>query len=143
MANESRPTPRPTPSSPRPCCCSPQTRSPLVPASVTFPRRRAMTIAVALIATTMLAGGPQISLRPCPADKQQPSGAMCGQVTVPENRAAAGGRPIALSLIVLTGRSATAKTDPVFSLAPGPGVGATRLAITYPRLYDMLQNDHD
>src|SRR5215471_19091333 len=84
---------------------------------------------------------PAVALRPCAADKQLPSGALCGQLPVPENRAKAGGRQIALSLVVLPGRAPSAKGDPVFGVAGGPGAASTRLAIAYPRLYDMLQND--
>src|SRR5262245_4985883 len=92
------------------------------------------------------APAPSIALRPCAADKQQPAGALCGQIGLPETRASrgtTGGRQIALGFVVLPGRSASAKTDPVFGLAGGPGGAATHLAIAYPRLYDMLQNDHD
>jgi pimeloyl-ACP methyl ester carboxylesterase len=83
------------------------------------------------------------ALRPCLSAAQQPSGALCGQVTVPEDRAIKNGRQIALSLVVLPSRSLAGKSDPVFGLAGGPGIAATRLAVSYPRLYDMLQNDHD
>jgi pimeloyl-ACP methyl ester carboxylesterase len=74
---------------------------------------------------------------------EQPSGALCGQVSVPENRAVKGGRQLALNVVVLPSRSAAGKSDPVFGLAGGPGFAATRLAVSYPRLYDLLQNDHD
>lgn len=82
-------------------------------------------------------------LHPCPPASQQPSGALCGQVPVPEDRAVKNGRQIALSVVVLPSRSPAGKGDPIFALAGGPGVGGTRLAVSYPRLYDMLQNDHD
>lgn len=103
-------------------------------------RSVALLIAVAWLG---VAPAPSVPLRPCPADKEQTSGALCGQVSVPENRAKTGGRQIALSVVVLPGRSPSAKTDPVFGFAGGPGAAATRLSIAYPRLYDMLQNDHD
>src|SRR5262245_44591832 len=105
-------------------------------------RSIALLIAMASLGAAP-APAPSIALRPCAADKQQPAGALCGQIGVPESRAKTGGRQIALSIVVLPGRSASAKTDPVFGLAGGPGGAATHLAIAYPRLYDMLQNDHD
>jgi len=103
-----------------------------------------MTTDIALL--VMLAAAPPdtpAALRPCPPASEQPSGALCGQVSVPENRAVKGGRQLALNVVVLPSRSAAGKSDPVFGLAGGPGFAATRLAVSYPRLYDLLQNDHD
>jgi pimeloyl-ACP methyl ester carboxylesterase len=109
---------------------------------------RRLAFAAALL--PLAASGPRAAgagatpaLRPCPAAAQQPTGALCGQISVPEDRAIKNGRQIALSLVVLPSRSPAGKSDPVFALAGGPGIGATRLAVSYPRLYDMLQNDHD
>ncbi len=68
---------------------------------------------------------------------------MCGEVSVPEDRGIKGGRQIALSVVVLPGRSAAGRADPIFGIAGGPGIGSTRLAVSYPRLYDALQADHD
>jgi len=103
-----------------------------------------MTACFALLVTLAAAGsGNGVTLRPCPAASEQPSGALCGQVSVPEDRGVKGGRQISLSVVVLPSRSPAGKSDPVFGLAGGPGIGATRLAVSYPRLYDMLQNDHD
>lgn len=99
--------------------------------------------ASSLGAATADGPGPAVALRPCPADRQLPSGTLCGQLGVPENRAKAGGRQIALALVVFPGRSPSAKADPLFGVAGGPGAASTRLALAYPRLYDMLQNDHD
>jgi pimeloyl-ACP methyl ester carboxylesterase len=62
---------------------------------------------------------------------------------VPENRAVAGGRQIALSVVVLPSRSAAGHGDPVFAVSGAPGSAASLLATTYPRLYDQLQADHD
>jgi pimeloyl-ACP methyl ester carboxylesterase len=92
-----------------------------------------------------LSAGPMAgpAMRPCPPDSGQPSGAMCGQISVPENRAVKGGRQIALNIVVLPSRSAAGHADPVFGIAGGPGMASSNLAITYPRLYDALQNDHD
>jgi pimeloyl-ACP methyl ester carboxylesterase len=68
---------------------------------------------------------------------------MCGQVRVPEDRAVKGGRQIDLNIVVLPARSAAGHADPVFGIAGGPGIASTRLAASYPRLYDGLQADHD
>ena len=60
-----------------------------------------MTTWFALLVTIAAAGsGGGVALRPCPASAQQPSGALCGQVSVPENRSLKGGRQIALSVVV-------------------------------------------
>ena len=108
---------------------------------------RSLVFAAALLplaaSAPRAAGGAPPALRPCPPAAQQPAGALCGQISVPEDRAIKAGRQIALSLVVLPSRSAAGRLDPVFGLAGGPGIGATRLAVSYPRLYDMLQNDHD
>ena len=73
------------------------------------------------------------ALRPCSAERQQPAGSMCGQVLVPEDRGVKGGRQIALSVVVLPARSAGGHADPIFGIAGGPGIGSTRLAVSYPR----------
>src|SRR5262245_47558178 len=104
---------------------------------------RSLALLIAAASLAAAAAAPPVALRPCPSDREQPSGALCGEIAVPENRAKTGGRQIALSVVVLPGRSPSAKTDPVFGVAGGPGAAGTRLAIAYPRLYDMLQNDHD
>jgi len=104
---------------------------------------RTLMCAAVLSAAVPTASAAPPALKPCPAASQQHSGALCGQVSVPENRAKAGGRQISLNLVVLPGRSASAKSDPVFGIAGGPGAASTRLSLAFPRLYDMLQNDHD
>src|SRR5262245_17458185 len=68
---------------------------------------------------------------------------MCAQVKVPEDRGLTGGREIALNVVVLPSRALAGHADPVFAIAGGPGIAATRLPATYPRLYDALQGDHD
>jgi pimeloyl-ACP methyl ester carboxylesterase len=54
--------------------------------------------------------------------------ARCGTITVPENRAVAGGRTIPLRVMILPGRMAPHEADPVFALNGGPGLGAIDLA---------------
>ena len=48
----------------------------------------------------------------------------CGTFVVPENRAAGGGRQIALKVVVLPARGAVRAPDPIFLLTGGPGLGA-------------------
>ena len=86
---------------------------------------------------------PVTALQPCPPPNEQPSGAMCGSVSVLEARAQKGGRQIALNVVVLPSRTAAGHADPIVAIGGAPGAAATRLAGAYPRLYDALQNDHD
>lgn len=54
--------------------------------------------------------------------------ARCGTYTVYENRAARSGRTIDLNIMVLPAGGTNPHPDPVFWLAGGPGLGATRVA---------------
>ena len=56
-----------------------------------------------------------------------PDDARCANVSVVENRAAAGGRRIDLRVAVLPARGSSRAPDPVFVLAGGPGQAATDL----------------
>ena len=84
-----------------------------------------------------------VPLRSCAPDSGRPAGSLCGTVAVPENRTLKGSRQIALNVVVLPARSGNGHGNPIFGLAGGPGIGSTRLAIRYPRLYDTLQAEHD
>lgn len=55
---------------------------------------------------------------------------LCGTVTVPESRAVADGRTIALNVVVLPSLSKE-KKEPLFELAGGPGIAATSSAALY------------
>ena len=68
-----------------------------------------------------------IELIPCTVAKQKEA-ALCGKHQVYENRGAKTGRKIALNIVVLPARRSTAKADPVFYLAGGPGQAAARIA---------------
>jgi pimeloyl-ACP methyl ester carboxylesterase len=103
----------------------------------------AATVAAAPDIARGQARGATASLAACGPERQAPAGAQCGVVNVPENRTTPGGRQIALSVVVLPSRSPAGRTDPVFGIAAAPGSAASLLATTYPRLYDMLQADHD
>jgi pimeloyl-ACP methyl ester carboxylesterase len=67
---------------------------------------------------------------PCDPALQNPR-LVCGTVTVPENRSAAGGRAIALNVAIV--RAARKRPDavPMFHLDGGPGIGATGVAGFY------------
>jgi len=65
-----------------------------------------------------------IPLAPC-ADRRAGDGALCGTHEVYEDREAAGGRTIALNIVVLPAVEPEAAAEPVFYLAGGPGAGAT------------------
>jgi pimeloyl-ACP methyl ester carboxylesterase len=66
-------------------------------------------------------------LEPCRA-VQGPTDALCGSLTVPENRDLPDGRQIQLSLVVLPALTDDRRPDPLVFLAGGPGQGAARMA---------------
>lgn len=55
-------------------------------------------------------------------------GALCGTLTVFEDRAAASGRTLDLNVVVLPATGEEARPDPLFILTGGPGQGATTVA---------------
>jgi pimeloyl-ACP methyl ester carboxylesterase len=75
-----------------------------------------------------LQAGP-LDLRPCTVGRGGAVAALCGTLTVPENRAIRGGRPIPINLIVLRA-SAPGATHALFLLAGGPGQGSTSMVGT-------------
>ena len=64
-----------------------------------------------------------MTLTPCPGEGL--SAFRCGTLQVPENRAVAGGRQIALNVLVLPARAPRSGQPPLYSLAGGPGMAAT------------------
>ncbi|MGW7312795.1 alpha/beta fold hydrolase [Streptomyces sp. NPDC054865] len=72
---------------------------------------------------------------PCPRTPEPVEaleGARCGTLTVPENRAKAGGRTIELGVAIVPAATDTPKPDPIVWLAGGPGddaVGEAKMAI--------------
>jgi pimeloyl-ACP methyl ester carboxylesterase len=69
--------------------------------------------------------GPRIALRPCelPGDGQRLA-ARCGELEVPEDRAAPAGRRVRLRIAVVPADGAQVAPDPLFLLAGGPGQSA-------------------
>jgi pimeloyl-ACP methyl ester carboxylesterase len=81
-------------------------------------------LAAAAIAVAPAAAQAAISLSPCQLSHPLVSArvsARCGTLVVPEDRAAPGGRKIALAIAVVDAESPKAAPDPVFVLAGGPG----------------------
>jgi pimeloyl-ACP methyl ester carboxylesterase len=69
--------------------------------------------------------------------------ARCGSLQVPEDRDRPDGRKISLRIAVLPSDAPSAKPDPVFVLAGGPGQSITEV---YPRIapaFDRLNRDRD
>lgn len=69
--------------------------------------------------------------------------ARCGTLEVPEDPDKPGGRKIALRVAVLPADNPSARPDPVFALAGGPGQSITEV---YPRIapaFDRLHRDRD
>jgi pimeloyl-ACP methyl ester carboxylesterase len=76
---------------------------------------------------------PPHNLHPCATD-EGPNDALCGSLSVFENRDARSGRRITLHIVVLRAL-APGKDDPLVFLAGGPGQGAAKLA---PQLRDVF-----
>jgi pimeloyl-ACP methyl ester carboxylesterase len=68
------------------------------------------------------AGGREVTLRACTLAGGVP--ARCGTLSVPENRARAGGRTIRLRVAVVPARDGGSRRDPLVYLAGGPGGSA-------------------
>ena len=69
-----------------------------------------------------------LQLRPC---RDLPSGLLCGDVPVPENRELADGRQIELSVVVAPAIEPRAGAAPMFVLEGGPGGAASKDAAFY------------
>lgn len=67
----------------------------------------------------------------------------CGHLTVFENRETHTGRTIDLNVVVLPAFDQTAKTEPLFDLAGGPGLGSTFGAIFYTTKGKEYRHRHD
>ncbi len=66
--------------------------------------------------------------------------AQCGELEVPENRAAPQGRTIRLAVAVLPANTLTPRPDPLFILAGGPGQAASRLGPFAAHLIDVRRD---
>ena len=69
--------------------------------------------------------------------------AECGQLAVPENPAASGGRQIALRVAVVPAISTRKLPDPLFVLAGGPGMGAASFYTSVAPVFALIHRDRD
>ncbi len=83
-----------------------------------------------LAAAVAAAAPPAFADKPC-ADARLAGIARCGTVEVPENRQVAGGRRIALNVIVLQATSPGPHLPPLFDIDGGPGLPDTKNAGFY------------
>jgi pimeloyl-ACP methyl ester carboxylesterase len=81
-------------------------------------------------------------LRPCQSD-EGPTDALCGTVTVFENRRTGNGRQIDLWVVVLPSLASTPGADPLFFLAGGPGQSAAQLASQVRVMFRRVQRTRD
>ncbi|HEY6615694.1 MAG TPA: hypothetical protein VIZ32_14285, partial [Vicinamibacterales bacterium] len=113
----------------------------------TIPRKSGLTICLLL---TLVAGACNAAeshrsldrLHPC-LSSEGPTDALCGTVTVFENRHTAIGRQIQLWVVVLPSLASTASDDPLFFLAGGPGQAAAQLASQVRGVFRQLQRTRD
>ncbi|MCZ6598065.1 MAG: alpha/beta hydrolase [Planctomycetota bacterium] len=87
-----------------------------------------MTILVTaiLVWTVALQDAPALELAPCPGTHAD-DGVLCGTYEVFEDREARTGKKLGLDVIVLKATGPDPQADPIFVLAGGPGLNATRL----------------
>ena len=81
-------------------------------------------------------------LETCNSD-DGPTDALCGTLDVHEDREAASGRKIPLKIVVLPALGNEPKSDPVFFLAGGPGMGAADIAAGVKPAFSRIQSDRD
>lgn len=83
---------------------------------------------------------PTLTLTPCRIEGQA---ARCGTLEVFENRAAATGRKLSLSVAVLPALSASPLPDPVFLLAGGPGQAASDIVPMVAPALEKIRRERD
>jgi pimeloyl-ACP methyl ester carboxylesterase len=113
-------------------------------------RHKVTCFCVALCVLTIIAAGCNTAqsrrsldrLRPCQSD-EGPTDALCGTVTVFENRQTAVGRQIQLWVVVLPSLASTPSADPLFFLAGGPGQSAAQLASQVRIMFRPTQRTRD
>jgi len=84
---------------------------------------------------------PLRGLAPCGAEG--PTDALCGTVSVYENRASATGRVLRLAVVVLPALQEVPEPDPLFFLAGGPGQAAAQMAPLVRTLFRRVQGSRD
>ena len=101
-----------------------------------------MLAALLLALATAADSAGTLTLAPCVEPAL--AGGRCGTYTVWENRAAQGGRTIALRLVVLPASEPDARVpDPLFVLAGGPGQGAAELAPALAERWSRVRRRRD
>lgn len=81
-------------------------------------------------------------LHPC-SSSEGPTDALCGTVTVFENRHTRTGRQLNLWVVVLPSLATTPDEDPLFFLAGGPGQAAAQLATQVRAVFRQVQKTRD
>ncbi len=92
------------------------------------------------------AAAPSLGLTECRLESPAGVGALsarCGQLSVPENPAAPGGRRITLNVAVVPALNRRAQPDPLFVLAGGPGQAATDFYAGYAAAFSAIGRDRD
>ena len=91
-----------------------------------------------------LAGEP---LSPCTIKGEYPvaaeADALCGVLTVPEDRSEPDGRRIGLRVAVVPAAARSPEPDPLFVLAGGPGEAATQFFAWFPAVFEDVHADRD
>ena len=109
-------------------------------------RSPAVLLACAALAAASCTTQPATSaidrLHEC-AIEEGPSGAYCGTLAVPEDRATGEGRQIALKIVVAPALRRDAAPDPLFILEGGPGAGAATLAGSRLGMFRRFRTDRD
>ena len=110
--------------------------------------RRTLAAAAALAAVVTLAAcappaPPGFAhLRAC-SSREAPPDALCGTLSVYENRQTRTGRRIPLAVVVLPALSDEYRSDPVFFLAGGPGQGAATMAPLIRQVFERVRRHRD
>lgn len=106
-----------------------------------------LAIVTGLLVALSAACGPQAppglrQLHPCTSD-EGPADALCGSLSVFEDRHAHTGRHLALAIVVLPALSDDYRADPLVFLAGGPGQGAARMAPIVHAAFNRIQRHRD
>ncbi len=89
---------------------------------------------------------PRLVLGDCRLESPAGIGAIavrCGELSVPEDPAAPGGRQITLHVAVVPALNRRAQPDPLFVLAGGPGQAATDFYAGYAGAFSAISRDRD
>ena len=84
----------------------------------------------------------KFQLRPCEIEGVQGE-VECGEIPVPENHHAPGGRTIRLNVVILQALAPSSAPDPLLILQGGPGQAVTPLAPFYGRAFEEIRKSRD